>query len=302
MKNRKIFSIVLMTLLLISTLIGCNVATPEDGSTTNGSTPGESTPAVSTSSDLEDGFYYASADSYNNDWKYNVAIEVKDGKVIDAEWSGLSIEGGKDKFTFAADGEYGMIKASTIDAEWNDQSKNTSDFFIENNGETTIEYSNEDGNTDAISGVTFKVKDFFNLADQALNSGPIASGDLEDGYYYNEAEEDNGQTDFVQIVVLNGRIVDANINVLMEDDSGDDSTKKEISLAGDYGMDKVADTPMHEQLSKIENFLVENQNTDVNYIDDEKTDSITGATIGVKDFFELVDGAIKGKPEYPIFK
>lgn len=300
MKAKKTLAIFLTAILAASVLVGCGTTDKAEDTPTNQEQQVEDT---TDEAKYADGFYYAVADEFGGGWKYNVTIEVKDGKITDAEWSGLNIKGGKDKVTLAADGEYGMIKASKIEAEWHEQAAKVAEYLIEKQDPTAIEYTDEDGHTDAISGATIKVKDFFELAEKALNNGPIAKGNFKDGYYHVESEpSEKGEVSIAQLVVVNGSIVDANINVLMKDKEDKDSDKKTISIAGDYGMEKVASAPVHEQLAAIEKFLIEKQTTEVNYTDEDKTDSITGATISVKGYLTLVDEALKGEPAYPIFK
>jgi len=299
MKAKKALSIFLTAILAASVLVGCSTPAKAD------ETPAAQEQQVEETVEeakYADGLYYASSDEAS-EWRSNVVIEVKDGKIVDAEWNALNIAGGKDKMTFASDGEYGMIKASKIDAEWHEQAATTAAYLVETQDPSAVEYSDEDGHVEAISGATIKVKGFFELADKALSNGPIAEGSFKDGYYYTEGQpSEKGEKDIVQLVVVNGSIVDANINVLMKNKEDKDSDKKTISMAGEYGMEKVASSPVHEQFAAIEKYLIENQGTEVNYIDEDKTDSITGATISVKDYLTLVDEALNADPLYTIFK
>jgi len=299
MKSKKALSIFLTAILAASVLVGCS--TPADTEETPAAQEQQVEETVNEAK-YADGLYYASADEAS-EWRSNVVIEVKDGKIVDAEWNALNIAGGKDKMTFASDGEYGMIKASKIGAEWHEQAAITAEYLIETQDPSAIEYSDEDGHVEVISGSTIKVKEFFELADKALSNGPIAEGNFKDGYYYTEGQlSEKEEKDIVQLVVVNGSIVDANINVLMKDKEDKDSNKKTISMAGEYGMEKVSNFPVHEHFAAIENYLVETQSTEVNYIDEDKTDSITGATISVKDYLTLVDEALSADPLYTIFK
>jgi len=297
MKFKKALSIFLTTILAASVLVGCSTPAKSDEVPTSQEQQVEDSV---NEAKYADGLYYA-AGEFGSEWTSNVVVKVKDGKIVDAEWNALNIAGGKDKMTLAADGEYGMIKAAK--AEWHEQAASTAAHLIETQDPTIIEYTDEDGRTDAISGVTIKVVDFFKVAEKALTNGPIAEGNFKDGYYYVEGEpSEKGERNMVQLVVVNGSIVDANINVLMKDKEDKDSNKKTISIAGDYGMEKVASAPAHDQLAAIEKYLIEKQDTEVNYIDESKTDSITGATISVKNYLTLVDEALNADPLYPIFK
>lgn len=300
MKSKKVLSIFLTAVLAASVLVGCGTTSETEETPTNQEQQTEDTVSEAK---YEDGFYYAAADEFGNGWKYNVTIEVKDGKIVDAEWNGMNIAGGKDKVTLAADGEYGMLKASEIGAEWHDQAEKVADHLIETQDPTAIEYTDEDGHTEAISGATIKVKTFFELADKALQGDPIEKGDYKDGYYNAEAPKDSfGEIPMIQLVVVNGRIVDANFNYIMDNKEGELSDKKTISINGEYDMDPIAIAPIYEQLAMYEKYLADTQTYDLNYIDEDgRTDAISGASIHVREFFTLVEPTLNGEATYPIF-
>ncbi len=122
--------------------------------------------------ELEDGTYYAEDDEFSNGWKYNVTIVVKDGKIVDATWNGENEEGGDDKVTLSEKGEYGMVEKGNASAEWHEQAALAEAYLLEVQDPTAIEYTTEEGHTDAIAGATIHVKEFFDLAQKALASNP----------------------------------------------------------------------------------------------------------------------------------
>lgn len=286
MKSKKIISILTTAIISISLFAGCS--TSKDTSANKGK--------------YQDGLYYASEDKFSDGWKYNVIVEVKDGKIIDATWNGMGIVSEKDKVTSSIDGDYGMkAKAKSI-AEWHEQAEAAEKYLIEKQDATSIEYKDEAGKTDAISGATITVKEFFSLADKALKGQPIEKGNYKDGYYHVEGEKDkSGETPIVNLVVVNGRIVDANFNYTMNNKEGKLSDKKTISMKGQYGMDAKATAPMYEQLASAEKFLIDTQKSDLTYKDEAgKTDAVSGATITLKEFFTQVEPTLKGEPKYPV--
>ena len=57
------------------------------------------------------------------DWKYNVTIEVKKGKITSADWNGVNLNGGKDKDAVSADGGYPMVEKGGAQAPWHEQAE-----------------------------------------------------------------------------------------------------------------------------------------------------------------------------------
>ena len=65
-----------------------------------------------------------------------------------------------------------MAKFGGAIADWWVQAERVEQHLLKSQDPAKIKYSNNDGNTDEISGVTITVDDFFNLANQALKQGP----------------------------------------------------------------------------------------------------------------------------------
>jgi major membrane immunogen (membrane-anchored lipoprotein) len=81
-------------------------------------------------------------------------------------------------------------------------------------------YKNAAGNTDAISGASIMVKEFFELSKKAIASAPVAKGQYsKDGWYFASAPDfdKSGWKANVLITVANGSIVDAIWNGLPND-------------------------------------------------------------------------------------
>jgi len=286
MKKFKIFiaSIAMAGLLFLG---GCGGNQQQSG--TNQPEPQQPAEQTETAK-YEDGIYFAVEDFFGgNGWKYFVTLEVKDGKIASAEWNGVHIEGGKDKLTRCKDGEYTLPS----DLNWDEQAKRAVDYLLEKQDPTAISYTDDEGHTDDIAGVTIHVKEFFDLAKKALDNGPVPKGQYKDGIYYAaESEFNKGWKYMASIIVVNGTIVGADWNGINEDSSK--PNKDQQSISGDYALP--SDLQWHEQAQRAEQFLLEKQDpTAISYTDDEgHTDDIAGVTIHVKEFFDLAQKALEG--------
>lgn len=305
MSMKKFLSLGLALFVSASLLVGCGADDDKPASTDTEKE--ETTDSKETSSDAkyEDGIYFAQEDGFSEQsgWKTVVTLKVEDGKIVNAEWNGAHKDGGTDKITRSESGEYGMVEYGDAQAEWHEQAMKAEEYLIEKQ-DTAVEYTDDEGHTDAISGVSIHVKEFFDLAKKALDNGPVGEGQYKDGNYTAEEEDfnaENGWKTTANITVINGYIVAADWDGLHKDapkdDEGKEMTKDQVSEAGDYGMVEKAgaQAEWHEQANAAEAFLLENQDTTIEYSDDEgHTDAISGVSIHVKEFFELAEKALDG--------
>jgi major membrane immunogen (membrane-anchored lipoprotein) len=272
MKKLALFLTVVMAVLAFA---GCAPAEPE-------------AQAEAPAKEWADGIYYAQESAFaGSGWKYNVTVEVADGAITAVDWNGTHVRGGDDKKTLSANGGYGMVAYGNAQAEWDVQAQAAEQYLLDNQS-TAINYTDEEGHTDAIAGVSIHVVEFFDLVDQALANGPVAEGDFADGYYYAELSEDEkGFTYLGLFQVVNGTIVSANLNAKFINDEDKDSSKKE--LGDDYGMvaNGGAQAEWYAQAEAVEAFIIENQGFDVTLDADGKTDAVAGASIHLNQFLEL---------------
>lgn len=118
--------------------------------------------------DYKDGFYYAAADDFHNGFKTIAHVAVVNGKIVGASYNGIGEgEDAPNKYAASESGEYDM-KTGGATADWHEQAALVAKHLIETQDPTGVEYTNDDGNTDDIAGVTMKVKGFFDLAEKAL--------------------------------------------------------------------------------------------------------------------------------------
>lgn len=292
--------LILVTLILL--FAACGGGSEENAQ----SASGDSEPAMSGSSDMsegyEDGIYFAQEAGFSErtGWKYMVILEVEGGEIVSATWEGANRDGGTSKVVRSQSGEYGMVENGGAIAPWFEQAAATEEYLLEVQDPTAIEYTSDEGHTDAISGATIHVREFFTLAEEALAAGPVGLGPYEDGHYHAEEPEFAERTGWkymVDLTVVGGRIVAANWNGVHRDGGTD---KKTRSMDGEYGMveNGGAMAPWFEQAIATENYLLEVQDpTAIEYTsDDGHTDAISGATIHVIEFFTLVEEALDAGP------
>jgi len=218
-----------------------------------------------------------------------LTLEVVDGKIASADWNGANIAAGKDKKTASIDGDYGMVAYGKAQSEWHEQAALVEAYLIENQTLAGVDYTDDEGKTDTIAGVSVSVNDFEALVAKALSTGPVGTGMYKDGYFYAEQADfsDSGWKDTVSFTVINGNIVAANWNGISNDG---DKDKKTASIDGDYGMVEFgkASSEWHEQAIEVQNFLLETQEVDA-----ITADAVAGVSIGVDGFMELAKEALE---------
>lgn len=186
---------------------------------------------------VKDGYYFAQEDAFAADgWKAQAVLKVSGGKIVEATWNGVSNAAyARDKLSQAAAGRYGLVKVSKIKAEWDAQAKATAAYLVSSQDVNFSKYG-KDGKTDAISGATVAVSEFFELVREALSGQPIAKGPYKDGWYYYEQPnfDKSGWKETVLVTVVNGSVVDLVWNGV-SNKAGSKSKMLE-SLSGKYKM------------------------------------------------------------------
>ncbi|WNS41756.1 FMN-binding protein [Paenibacillus sp. MMS20-IR301] len=113
----------------------------------------------------KDGGYKAEGEmDATSGWKSTVAVSVANGNIVAVNFSGVNAAG-DDKKQYSVDGKYGM-KAGGAAAEWHEEIALAEKYFLENQG--TAPTLDAEGKTDAISGVSIHVGEYFTLAQKAL--------------------------------------------------------------------------------------------------------------------------------------
>lgn len=232
---------------------------------------------------VKDGVYFAQSEAYSTSgWKEQIILEVSKGKIVKAVWNGVSnIAGATDKKAYAAAGKYGLVKASKIKAEWDAQAKAVENYLVQTQ-DINFSKLSADGKTDAITGATLTVSEFFTLAKKAVASAPVAKGSYKDGWYYAEQKDfdkSSGWKDTALVTVVNGSIVDVVWNGIYKD-----NTKKSKILEateGRYGMGKVAKKgEWNVQAAAVEAAIVKaGDPSKITLKPDGTSDAVSGASI-----------------------
>jgi len=119
-----------------------------------------------------------------------------------------------------------------------------------------------------------------------------------DGVYFAQDNEfpKSGWKEQVVVTVSGGKIADVNWNGVSNLGLAD---KKTVAAAGAYGMKKASKLGLEwdQQAAAVEAYLVKTQDVGFNkFKPDTTTDAITGASIHVKSFFDLVNKALAAGP------
>ena len=116
--------------------------------------------------------------------------------------------------------------------------------------------------------------------------------EYKDGEYIASASnyDDQGFKATVKVTVKDGRVATVDCDAMAKD--GD--TKKVQSENGTYSMKSGgAEHEWHEQMAYFEKHIVENGVDSVAVKGDSKTDTVTGCTVKVKEYVELINEALK---------
>ncbi|WP_106769060.1 FMN-binding protein [Paenibacillus faecalis] len=296
--KKKLSIILSSTLILGGLLAGCGGEKAEEPAKTE--TPAAETSAETPATEVKageytDGVYFAQGEmNADSGWQYNVTLKVEGGKITDANWNGSNIKAGPDKKTLSESGEYGMVEKGGAQAEWHEQAEKVEEFLVEKQDLAAITYD-DNGVTDAVSGVSIHVNDFVDIAQKALQAGPVEAGPYKDGGYHAEGEMDakSGWKSTVDLTVANGNVVAVYFSGVNE--NGED--KQDFAKEGKYGMKEKggAQAEWHEQMIKAQEFYLENQGAgSLTFNEEGKTDALTGVSVSVQEYFQLAEKALEG--------
>ena len=154
--KRKIALGLCVSLITLS-LVGCS-STPKEESTETSAPSVEETTAFTGEKTVETPY------GEGND-KVVTTVTFKDGNPEDVEID-VKLEDGSTKREAVEAGTYVMANES---ATWTEQIESLQKFIIENNFDLSkITLSDEEGHTDAVSGVTIKVNEYVSGVEEAL--------------------------------------------------------------------------------------------------------------------------------------
>lgn len=117
------------------------------------------------------GGYYATEEAFGSSgWKGFASLFVSNGNLVNVYWSAVDKDN-RDKQTVAAEGGYGMLKASKIGKEWHEQAVVVQNHLLSTQDPKKITYKDDAGHTDDIAGASVHVNDFYALVEKALANG-----------------------------------------------------------------------------------------------------------------------------------
>lgn len=153
-RNTIIAVIVMIAITVIGIIVYRNFTAPE-----NTADKGQD----NTAGTLVDGTYTSEADEPHNGFKGLVTMEVKDSKITSLVYDGIGEDGTK-KSVLAAGGEYVMTESNP---RWDEQAVALAEYVIENQATSGLTMDDE-GKTDAVSGVSIDISEFVNLTEDCL--------------------------------------------------------------------------------------------------------------------------------------
>ena len=235
--------------------------------------------------ELKDGTYEAKADAPdNNGFTDVVTVTVKDGKIAEVNWEAVGADGST-KSVLSENGEYVMTEDGLT---WKEQAEALAKAVVENQSLSFLNLD-EQGKTDAVSGVSISIGGFTALAEKCLKeaAGITQTLELKDGTYEAKAEaaDNNGFIDQVTMTVADGKITEVNWEAV-----GEDGSKKSVlSENGEYVMTEDGLT-WKEQAEALASALIENQSLDFLQVNEQgKTDAVSGVSISVGRFISLAE-------------
>lgn len=217
-----------------------------------------------------------------------VEMTYENGTPVDLKID-VRTEEGKSKSEEAAAGNYVMKEGGT---PWNEQIDALVAFLKENNFDTSkVTLTNDEGNTDAVSGVSIKVSEYTKAVEALMSE--VASGTVAEGFTGVKTGEVKGETDTTIAKVMFEHGVP--VNVVFDAIQADGSSKYEAAKEGTYSMGE-GSTPWNEQVDALAAFIVEN-NFDLTKVTltnaDGNTDAVTGVSIKVPELIQAVEAALK---------
>ena len=286
MKSKKIIAICLLSTAL---LVGCGGKEDKDTSTTG--------------SNVEQSQKFTGTKTYEKLYdetgkKGDVIItnvEFKDGEPVKVSLD-VRQENGTMKKEEAKKGNYVMKEGEA--KNWGEQMDLLEAFLNENKVDTSkVKLTNDDGNTDAVSGVSIKVGSYVKAVQEVVDAVK-AGKDLETGFTGAKIAETpydptGEKKDMVvtKVVFNHGKPVGVNVDVKQEDGS----MKKKAAEEGKYVMKEGEAKHWGEQMALLEAFIVEN-NFDLSKVklinDDGNTDAVSGVSIKVGTYVQAVQDVL----------
>ena len=281
-------------------LVGCGgkEATENNGGTTE--TPAVSETAKFTGTKTYETLYDATGAKGD---VVKVDVEFKDGEPVKASVDVIQ-EDGSSKKEAAAEGKY-VMKADAK-YHWGEQIELIEEELNKNGVDTSkINITDADGHTDAVSGVSIKIKTYLDAIDEVITAVE-AGKELPTGFTgikVDERKYDPEKEDMLvtKVVYNHGEPVNVHIDLTLAEavDLGDGKTstsKKAVAAAGKYVMVEGSDNTWDKQIEALEEFIVSNKFdlTKVTLTDDDgHTDAVSGVSVKIGTYLKAVEETLK---------
>lgn len=233
---------------------------------------------------LNDGTYKAEAAEEYNGYRDMMTMTVEGGRITSVVWDCVDADGNL-KSVQSENGEYVMTEDGPI---WKEQAEALAAALVKEQNLAFLAV-NEEGKTDAVSGVSISVYGFISMAEECLKqaSGEKAPVVLNDGEYEVKTTEadTSGFIEVVNMTVEGGKIT----SVVWDCVDAEGNKKSVMSENGQYVMTEDGPT-WKEQADALGAAIVAGQGVDALGMNEEgKTDAVSGVSIYIGGFANLVE-------------
>lgn len=283
-RNTIIISVTMIAIIIVGSIVLNYLKSPEYRANNNPITDDENQNGKLGT--LIDGTYTAQSPQPYNGYTGVVTIQVTNGNIYSLVHDAMN-EQGELKSHLSSVGEYVMVEGNPT---WKEQAQLLAEYVIEHQSVDGLVMDDE-GKTDAISGVSINISEFVNLVHNCLEqASSTKQSALVDGTYTSESPQPyNGYTGIVTMKVANGNIVS-----LVYDAANElGELKSHLSSVGEYVM--VEGNPTwQEQAQLLAEYVIENQSLNALVMNDEgKTDAVTGVSINIAEFVNLTQNCLE---------
>lgn len=123
--------------------------------------------SANTADGYTDGDYIAAQPTFSDGWRGFVEVTVEGGKITKVNWDAESETGDRTKKELSKAGEYTMTEEGP---EWYEQAETMEKALLELQDPSKLIFQAETGKTDAYTGVSINIREFVQLATEALDS------------------------------------------------------------------------------------------------------------------------------------
>ena len=283
-RNTILISVTMIAIIIVGSIVLNYLKSPEYRANNNPITDDENQNGKPGT--LIDGTYTAQSPQPYNGYTGVVTIQVTNGNIYSLVHDAMN-EQGELKSHLSSVGEYVMVEGNPT---WKEQAQLLAEYVIEHQSVDGLVMDDE-GKTDAISGVSINISEFVNLVHNCLEqASSTKQSALVDGTYTSESPQPyNGYTGIVTMKVAKGNIVS-----LVYDAANElGELKSHLSSVGEYVM--VEGNPTwQEQAQLLAEYVIENQSLNALVMNDEgKTDAVTGVSINIAEFVNLTQNCLE---------